>query len=618
MQPDDPNTDVIDAPVDALIEAPLDLGGVFARTGRNARFIAELVKVQPRLFSIAVAGAAVFALLTVASSFAIGRVIDDVILPRFDEDGISTGTVLAGLGLVIGIGVLRSVAIVLRRSFASITMWRVAQTFTNRVVRRYVDQPVSWHNRRPDGDLVQRAGVDAEATVSVLAPIPFACGTVMMLMASTVWMMLIDVPLGLVAVVVFPLLLTTNVVYEQSVSAHFTRAQNQLGEFSAGVHESFEGVQLVKSYGAEERETERLAGLADRVRASRVQAIRLRSWFEAMLDVMPSLTNILLVVIGASRVRSGDVSVGEFSSVIFLFTLLVFPLRLIGFTLSELPRSMAAWQRIRTVLDEPVEPDPVEHIGIAGDGFGVEFRRVSFAHEDDGPSTVKDVDLGVRRGSVTAIVGPTGSGKSTIAQLAAGLIGPSEGEVRLHPGVRSIVFQEAFLLGGTVRDNLELAASHTDDELWDALDQAAATEFVRRLPLQLDTVVGERGVSLSGGQRQRLALARALVRRPSLLVLDDTTSALDPATEALILEGLRTRLSGSTVLMVASRPSTIALADDVVFVVDGRIAAHGTHDDLLASNEDYRELVEAFEADRSDADTARPALVDVETGVVAP
>jgi ABC-type multidrug transport system fused ATPase/permease subunit len=573
-------------------------GGV-GRARRNARFILELVRVHPKLFVIAVSGAAVFALLTVASSFAIGQVIDDVILPAFEDDGVSASTVAAGLGLVVGIGVLRAVAIVIRRSYASITMWRVAQTFTNRVVARYVAQPVSWHNRRADGDLVQRAGVDSEATVSVLAPIPFATGTVVMLVASTLWMLVIDVPLGLVAVVVFPVLLSTNVIYEKSVSEHFTRAQDQLGEFSAGVHESFEGVQLVKSYGAEGRETERLAGLADRVRASRVKAIRLRSWFEAVLDVIPSLTNILLVVIGALRVRSGDVTIGEFTSVIFLFTLLVFPLRLIGYTLSELPRSMAAWQRIRAVLDEPLEPDPMDRIGVAADEYGVEFDAVSFAHEADGPPTVRAVELSVRRGSVTALVGPTGSGKSTLAQLAAGLIAPTSGEVRLQPGVRTIVFQEAFLLSGTIRDNVEIGTGFTDAELWDALDQAAATEFVRRLPQQLDTVVGERGVSLSGGQRQRLALARALVRRPSLLVLDDTTSALDPSTEALILEQLRSRLSGSTVLMVASRPSTIALADDVVFVVDGRIQAHGTHERLLAADAGYRELVEAFEADRA-------------------
>jgi ABC-type multidrug transport system fused ATPase/permease subunit len=170
--------------------------------------------------------------------------------------------------------------------------------------------------------------------------------------------------------------------------------------------------------------------------------------------------------------------------------------------------------------------------------------------------------------------------------------------VGLAPGARSIVFQEAFLIAGTVRDNVVFGNAAADDEVWAALYLAAADEFVRALPSGLDTVVGERGVSLSGGQRQRVALARALVRHPSILVLDDTTSALDPTTEAAILDRLRTTLE-STVLMIASRPSTIALADDVVFMSSGRVAAHGTHDELLEREAGYREIVEAFEADRA-------------------
>jgi len=587
-----------------------------ARARRNASFLGSMIRMHPREFSIAVVGAAVFALCTVASSFAIGWVIDEVILPRFDDGDVALGTFLTGVGLVVGIGILRAAATVVRRGFASIAMWKVAQSLTGQVVDRYVRQPLSWHHRRADGDLVARAGVDAEASVSVLAPIPFASSTVMMIVASTVWMLIIDVPLGLVAVVVFPLLVGTNVVYERSVTAHFTRAQEQLGEFSAGVHESFEGVQLVKSYGAEERETERLSGLADRVRVSRFQAIRLRSWFEALLDVIPSLTNIGLVVIGAVRVRSGDVTVGEFSSVIFLFTLLVFPLRLIGYALSELPRSLAAWRRIRAVVDEAVEPDPAESIGVARPGLGVELDGVRFVHEGDGPPTLRDVDLYLPAGSVTALVGPTGSGKSTLALLVAGLLAPSAGEIRLAPGTRSVVFQEAFLFSGTVRENLSIGGHYTDEQLWEALRMAAAVDFVERLPLQLDTVVGERGVSLSGGQRQRLALARALARRPDVLVLDDTTSALDPATEATVLANLRTGLSEATVLMVASRPSTIALADDVVFVVAGRVTAHGTHEALMRTTSSYRELVEAFESDRSEPVAATTGPVPIGQGAM--
>lgn len=587
--------------------------GAIARARRSGGFIVSMIKVKPKIFSMAVAGSTVFALLTVASSFAIGRVIDRVILPRFEDGDVATSTVVGGIGLLLGIGVIRAAAIVVRRGFAGVTMWRVAQHYTDTVVDRYVHQPLVWHNRRPDGDLVGRAGVDAEATVSVLAPIPFAIGTVILVFTSTIWMFVLDAPLGLIALVVFPLLVATNVVYERLVSGHFARAQDQLGEFSAGVHESFEGVQLVKSYGAEERETERLAGLADRVRASRVLAIRLRSWFEALLDVMPSLTNVAIVLIGALRVRSGDLTVGELSSMIFLFTLLVLPLRMIGYTLSELPRSIAAWTRIQTVSNEPIEPDPTLDIGVAPDGFGIVFDGVSFAHEGDGPPTLSDVDLALPRGAVTALVGPTGSGKSTVAQLAVGLYGPTAGRVALADGARCIVFQEAFLLAGSVRDNVEIGARFSDDQLWDALHLAGADEFVQRLPRQLDTIVGERGVSLSGGQRQRLALARALVRQPSLLVLDDTTSALDPSTEATVLERLRGRLSDASVLMIASRPSTIALADDVVFLADGRVVAHGRHDELMSSTPAYRDLVEAFESDRSSDEPGAGA--DVEAAV---
>ena len=171
------------------------------------------------------------------------------------------------------------------------------------------------------------------------------------------------------------------------------------------------------------------------------------------------------------------------------------------------------------------------------------------------------------------------------------------------------MFQEAFLTSGTVRENITLGGSFDDDAVWHALDSAAGADFVKRLPLGLDTVVGERGVSLSGGQRQRLALARALIREPRLLVLDDTTSALDPATEAQILDNLRARAATSTVLLVASRPSTIALADEVVYLANGRVAAHGTHDELLESTPAYRELVEAFESDRDDAAAATAGTV---------
>ncbi len=561
-----------------------------------------MVSLHRRTFLIAVGGAAVFALCTVASSVAVRWVTDHVIVPRFEDGSVGAGAVAAGVAMIIGIGLLRAAGVVVRRTWAGTTQWRVAGTLAEDVVDRLVRQPMSWHARRPDDDLVARAGVDTDAAVSVLAPVPFATGTVLLIVVSAAFLLATDVVMGAVAVAVFPLLIGLNVVYQRRVDVYYDSAQQHLGALSAGVHESFDGVQLVKAYGAETRETERLAEMAGRLRTARVGAVQLRGTFEALLDVLPSMANVGLVLLGAARVRSGHLTVGELSSFVYLFTLLVFPLRLIGYALSELPHSLAGWRRVREILDEPIEPDPLEAIGPAAPGRGVQLDDIEFRFPGESRPALADVSLDVARGRIVAVVGPTGSGKSTLIEIAGGLVAPDDGTVALGPGGRAIVYQEPFLFSGTIRHNLALGDEVTEDELWEALRLARADHFVAETPHGLDTVVGERGVSLSGGQRQRIALARALVRRPSLLLLDDTTSALDPATEAAVLGNLRGMLTGTTVVMVASRPSTIALADEVVYLAAGEVVDHGRHSELISRQPGYRALVEAFETDRRDLD----------------
>jgi len=426
----------------------------------------------------------------------------------------------------------------------------------------------------------------------------------LMLIISAVWLISVDVLMGIVAVSVFPILLVVNVVYERSVNRHFDAAQAALGNFSGAVHESFEAVQLVKAYGAEQRETERLSALAGRIRDARVRAVHLRGTFEAMLEMIPSVTNIALVVLGAWRVDSGDITIGDLSGFIYMFTLLVFPMRLIGYALSELPPSYAGYRRVRAVIDEPLDPDPEMALGVADAPVAVTLTDVGFTHQGETQPAIRSANASIPVGSVTAFVGATGSGKSTLIELIGGLLQPTCGQVSLIEGARTLVFQEGFLFGGTVRENIVVSDELDDERVWEALRMASADSFVSELPEGLDTIVGERGVTLSGGQRQRVALARALVRRPALLLLDDTTSALDPATEMAVLDNLRTAMTDTTVVMVASRPSTIALADDVMFVVEGRIAAHGRHADLMANEPEYRQLVEAFETDRDEANTA--------------
>jgi ABC-type multidrug transport system fused ATPase/permease subunit len=579
------------------------------RVRRAIHLIRSLVRPHRRLFAIAVSGAAVFALCTVASSIAVQWVVDHVIVPRFDRGSVGAATVAAGILLVIGVGIVRAAGVVVRRAWAGKTQWRAGETLTDDVVDRLVTQPVSWHDRHTDGDLVARAGIDADTSVAVLAPVPFASSTFLLIFVAGIWMLLTDTVLGAVAVAVFPALVGVNVVYQRRVDPFFTEAQDHLGHLTSAVNESFAGVTVVKAYGAERRETERLAVIASRLRQSRVHALRLRASFEATLEALPSLTNAGLVLIGAMRVDSGDLTVGQLSSFIYMFTLLVLPLRLIGYALSELPHSMAGYQRIRSLLDEAIEPDPATAIGVASPPDALAAIGVSFGYEGDQRHALRNIDFAVPAGSVLAIVGPTGAGKSTLVSVLAGLLPPSTGEVRAVGGrPPAIVFQEAFLFAGTIRDNLTIGRLSTDDELWRSLRSAAAEGFVAELPAGLDTVVGERGVSLSGGQRQRIALARALLRSPDVVLLDDTTSALDPSTEALVLENLRSSLASTTVVVVASRPSTIALADRVLFLEDGTVAGIGTHAELLASEPGYRALVEAFETDRRDR-AGEPATV---------
>ena len=569
------------------------------RLGEAAKLVNQIVRFHPRLFVIAVTGAALFAICTVASSIGLKWMIDRVILVRFEKGEVDLAALIAGSVIVIGIGLLRALGVVVRRSFAGRTEWRTCETITEKVIDHIVKQPVKWHRQRMTGDIVARCGVDADATVAVLAPLPFSTSVLVMMVVSAGWMLYVDIPLGLLAIVVFPILLTLNIGYQRRIDRFYNVAQKELGTLSEAVHESFDGVMVVKSFGAEGRETEKLARISSRLKDARISAIGVRSVFEAMLDVVPTLINILLIVLGAFRVKSGDMSVGDLSSFIYLFTLLIFPLRIIGYLFSEIPHSVAGWRRIREVLDEELLADPILRIDRAQVGVAIEIDELCFSHQDGSP-VLKNLSMKIDEGKVVALVGATGCGKSTLLHLISGLIEPISGSLAVQEGGVALVFQEAFLFAESLRYNITLDADISSERVTKAISAAQCQDFIGDLDQGLETVMGERGVSLSGGQRQRVALARAIAQDRPVLLLDDTTSALDPKTESNVISSLRGISTGRTLLIVASRPSTIALADEVFFMADGRIVDQGTHQSLLEKSEPYRLLISAFEHDRRD------------------
>ena len=564
------------------------------------RLVRALVRHHKRLFFTAVAGAAVFAACTVLSAAIVRLITDDLIAPRFNNGSVSKIRVLVVLGALILVGFVRAAGVVVRRTWAGRTAWRVTERITSQVVQRLANQPAPWHRQQSTGDLITRAGVDAEAATSVLGPLPFATGVVVLVGLSSGWLIYTDLPLGLAAVAVFPCLIALNIGYQRRVEQYYNTAQDELGNLSSAVHESFDGVAVVKSFGAEGRETERLAQIARRLREARLSGVRLRSTFESLLDGIPTVVNACLLVGGAYRVRDGAMTVGELTSFIYLFTLLVFPLRLIGFALSEVPHSQAGYNRIQALLNQPLVADPARLLQHNDRGV-LQLNDVHFSHDGE-RQVLRGVNATIEAGRTVAVVGATGAGKTTLLHVIAGLIEADSGTITVPKAGTRLVFQEPFLLAGSVRENITFGVPIEPAVIEAALSVAEA-DFLRELPNGLETEIGERGVGLSGGQRQRLALARALVCQPAVLLLDDTTSSLDPTTEAKVLANLRAALHSTTVVAVASRPSTIALADDVLFLEDGIVVAHGRHDELMRNVFAYRTLIEAFEQDRAELES---------------
>jgi ATP-binding cassette subfamily B protein len=580
---------------------------------RSLRIVAVGVRREPRWFAFAVAGSALYGVMTVLTAWAIGKVTREQIQPAVAAGQVTRAQLLIIFGWVAGIVVINVVGVMIRRVAAGFTMYNVAAGFRREVTRQYLRLPLSWHHRHPSGQLLSNANADVEATWNVFAPLPMAIGVIIMLVAGIVQMVLVDPVMAIIGLTVFPALFLANLVFQRAMSPKVARAQQLRAEVSEVAHESFEAALIVKAMGREEQEAERFGEVTRRLQAANVEVGRTRGTFDPVIEAIPTLGTLAVLAIGTQQVASGSLQPAAVVQVAYLISVLAFPVRALGWVLGELPRTVVGWDRVDAVLQARGELSfGAANLPQRGASTS-RLHSVDYSYEivdEDGEvsqfQAIHGVSIEVPSGSTTALVGPTGSGKSTLTNLTLRLIDPDGGVVTLDDvdlrevakggvaAVATLVPQQTFLFDDTVRGNVTLGADFTDDEVWVALDIAQATGFVRALPAGLDTRVGERGASLSGGQRQRVALARAIIRRPQLLVLDDATSAVDPAVELAILTGLRQSSRGTTVLVVAYRMSTITLADGIVYVESGRVLDHGTHRELLERCEGYEQLVTAY------------------------
>ncbi|WP_046471633.1 ABC transporter ATP-binding protein [Allosalinactinospora lopnorensis] len=607
---------------------------------RGVRVLWIAMRTEPWVCAVAVLGASLHAAGTVGSAWVLGRITDTVILPAFAEGRTTTAALAAAAALLLGVGVVKALGLGARRLFAGLMQFRMQARYRRQVARKYLRLPLSWHHRHPTGQLLSNANADVEATWQPLAPLPMVLGSLFMLLAAAVAMVVTDPVLALVGFVVFPLLFAINVVFQRKIAPVATRAQALRAQVSEVAHESFDGALVVKTLGREDTETERFTAAAHRLRDAQIQVGRMRGMFDPVMEGLPNLGVLAVLLVGTWRLSNGAIDPGDLVQIAYLFTLLALPIRSFGWLLGDLPRSVVGWNRVQTVLSA----DGAMHYGGArtnGHGSGgvrLTARDVSFSYEDTydrsgvsgrdladtAPGTgaprttvLRDVTLDIAPGRTVAVVGPTGAGKSTLTMLLMRLVDPDSGTVGYDgvdardleqgeiAGAAALVPQSTFVFEDTARGNVTLGADVDDADVWAALRLARADSFVAALPGGLDTRLGERGTSLSGGQRQRLALARAVVRRPRLLILDDATSAVDPQIEAQILAGLRDTELAATVVVVAYRRATIELADEIVYLERGTVRDQGIHHELLERSPGYRKLVTAYE--RATAERERRA-----------
>ena len=557
---------------------------------------AEIIE-NKRNFIIAMSSAVLWCFLVVVQPYLIKIIIDD---------GIVTGNqrnLIVLISFMVLAGYSRAISIGTRRYFGMHVSYNVEAGIRNKIFTHMQKLAFNYHDKVPTGELMARASSDASQVRLAFAIAPLATANIFLLLILSITLLTLSLPLGAIVILSIPAVLWLASNFSSKAMSVSLKVKEAEARMTTEVEEQLGGIRVVKAFGNEEYASSKVESAVSNIYDTSLDYLKLRTRFVPMFELIPMIITLAVLLLGGYLSINEFISLGEFIAFTQYVFLLLWPLRITAWFLSEIPSSVAAGTRILELLDEvPLITDSKSTKSLPTDGDGsISFNQVNFKYGKE--KIFDNLSFNVDGKKTVAIVGATGSGKSTLAYLLPRLYEIESGSIEID-GVNindlklnelrsnvSLAFEESFLFSNTARENISLGLGNaTQEEVERAALTARAHEFISLLPESYETKVGERGYGLSGGQRQRIALARAILRKPRVLILDDALSAVDASTEEEIRNELKTVMKNMTTLIITNRAPTIELCDEVVFIEDGSVKAQGTHAELIDNVDTYKSL----------------------------
>ena len=564
---------------------------------KAVNFYKDGIKENRKSFVISMGSAVVWCFLIVIQPYIIKRIIDDAIVVENRQ------MLIILISFMLIAGYLRASTIGIRRYFSMHVSYNVEAGIRNRIFTHMQKLAYNFHDKVPTGELMARASSDASQVRLAFAIAPLATANILLLVILSITLLSLSLPLGALVLLSIPAVLWLASNFSSKALGISLRVKEAEAQMTTEVEEQLGGIRVVKAFGNEDLAASKVETAISSIYDTSLEYLNLRTKFVPMFELIPMVITLLVLLLGGYLSINEFITLGDFIAFTQYVFLLLWPLRITAWFLSEIPSSVTAGNRILDLLNESpsiVDGSSDETFPETGNG-SLKFSNVDFRYGDD--KIFDNLSFEIEGKKTVAIVGSTGSGKSTLAYLLPRLYDIESGKIEID-GVDihnvkldelrsqvSLAFEESFLFSNSARENISLGSDEASQEqIENAALIARAHEFIAQLPESYETKVGERGYGLSGGQRQRIALARAILRKPRILILDDALSAVDASTEEEIRNELKQVMSNMTTLIITNRVPTIELCDEVIFLENGKVRGQGSHNKLIEEIQSYKSL----------------------------